>query len=243
MEMNEIKMYFNSENKDNIVLLLLDDDNLILHSYLFDPNNQNKFALINKICDAIVNLDNSANKEDILKLLKDFFDDDVNNGLFRNEIGIILSREIFGPDYKGKTSEKQLMDFLRYRDIWKIFPKAVKKCLHRKLYSYNSLNGNIFMGYPFEIIESCVRNFNINANTYTRLSVPGLHMLLHKRYYNPNSHIQKKNISRVKKQIIKIFLLYKSRYPIGLALRHDLYKLPAKFIKEILRLFYSEKTR
>ena len=234
----ELKNYIDSKF-GNIIESLLEDSHVeLLKLFLFDTNKY-RHELIRKICIVIRQNDNTSySEDDVLSYLKNFFSIDENMSRFYFELGDVLTRKIFNdPDYAGKTDEQQLMAFIHTRVFWSLFPKAVKKCLSRNLYSA-TVNSNLISGYQHGVVEKCVAGFNIDAATYSRTSESGLHLFLHKRYYSKKIRTQKKNVSRVRRQIRKIIMLYKSKYPAGRAFIKGLDNLPDDFIRAVRRIYF-----
>jgi len=231
----EIQDYFDSKCKDILASLLTDDNIELLYLFIFDQSKY-QIEISNQICDIFLDFDSDYSENEIRLFLKEFFSSDDNMRQFCYELGDVLTTQVFNSDYSGSTTERQLMQYIQTGIFWSLFPKAVKKCLNRNLYTA-TIKSDIVNGYPQEAIQKCVSGFNSDANTYKLAAEPGLNTLLHKRHYAKRLRTQKKNITRVRKRIKKVVLLYKSKYPRGNAFNNKLNELPDEFISIIRKLF------
>lgn len=231
-----ISDYFDSHFRDVLTTLIENNDELLFSFIANRRKHQEEF--FTKIYDILLQIGDMAySKSDVGKYLDIFFSEDETVAHFYFELSAILASKIFVEDYSGDTKEADLMKYIRTNNFWIVLPKAIKKCLNSNLYSA-TIDQDILNGYPNAIIGKIISGFNVDANSYKRDTEPGLHLLLHKKYYHKKARIQKKNITRVRRQARKIVMLYMTKYPRGRAFVNGLEKLPDEFIVAIRRKYF-----
>ena len=194
-----------SSELEKIVKMLYNEHFEILDLYMFSPQ-LNKLHLINVICDILRKDSVPYDDEDIRSALVELFDNERFRRKFFRTLVIIIkdSGNILA------TDEARLEQAIRTGDIWSFVGIAVKKCLGPKR-AYATIPDDFITG-PNTTVQKIVNGFNSVAKDYKRKEEPLLRCFLHEKFFNKKSRIQKKNLSRVLKNIKSCFMLVKAKY-------------------------------
>lgn len=243
MKVTEIETFF-WDNKNKFITDLLNDTNILfVKNYLYNPDNSDYLdSLLEVIKNIFISIDPTKFSEnEIIIFLKSFFNDNNKLRYFIKDLIKNLTVMIFA-NFKGNTDKEILFECFRTGLFWTIYPKAVKKCMGIKhctsTIEYNELLDICKITEHQSTYNKNIDAFNIDSATYKRDDTKGLDLILHKNHSFKRPRIQKKHISRVKKKIDKLLVLYKGSFRDGGIFNNDRHNIPERFIDSVINRFY-----